>query len=177
MKINISTAHCSLDPEDIESAEDFKVSMFLINTCYCSLFNGKPCCNAFSSEVFKQCQNSCLELDHVFLDMVLMGQIMANTAMSDVSHHARTDKSRAKSNTKFYHRGIQVKHLHNITHSPSLLFPLRYAWRLSCVYMESENGSMMLFDSIILTMGYKVVFKATVRSFLTTASQLQSWSA
>ena len=29
--------------------------------------------------------------------------------MSDVSHHAWTEKSRTKTSTKFYHRSIQVK--------------------------------------------------------------------
>ena len=60
-------------------------------------------------EQIKESRNDCMALDHASFDLVLMGQIMANTTDSKKAQHSRLEHERIKTSTKFYYHCIKVK--------------------------------------------------------------------
>ena len=97
-----------LRPCDVE--EEQKVDEFMSLGCGCKLSNGSPCSNQFTTAYVKDIRLTLSELTTTELDLVLMGQLMANSNTSDVvvteSRHSAT--SRKKAYTTFFHQGKRV---------------------------------------------------------------------
>lgn len=62
---------------DIKERES--VDQFVAVGCGCTKWKGKPCSAQFSKEYIERYRNSCLEISHSELDMVIMGQLSAFT--------------------------------------------------------------------------------------------------
>ena len=80
-----------LRPCDIE--EDKVVEDFMSKGCGCKKWNGKACSEQFSIDYVKQLRVNIRELTTSELDLVIMGQLMAN------SNTSATSQQRGKSHT------------------------------------------------------------------------------
>ena len=94
--------------EDLDQAEQDRISKFLVETCHCSMDKGSPCSNSFSKEDITIMRACCMGMSHSSLDMIIMGQIMAHTVKCTLSSHARSASNRVRLSTNYYHHGIKV---------------------------------------------------------------------
>ena len=84
---------------------------FVEQGCGCS----RRCSRQFSKDHYLTVRAQCQELEHDYLDVALMGVLMAQTSTSEtvdstVSHrHRRESKERERQRTQFYHLGQKVK--------------------------------------------------------------------
>ena len=96
-----------IEERDVDIKE--RESQFWDSTCNCTTYKGGPCNRAFSIEYIRSIRDQCLSLDHQSLDLVLMGQLMANlrrsTSLTDRTH---SNKQREGEHTPYYHQGIKV---------------------------------------------------------------------
>ena len=91
----------------MDIAEENTVIQFTTTTCKCSTFNGGPCSKAFSLEHIQAVRDQCAALNRYSLDLMLMGQIMANTTCSASTAGYLSPLENLR-RAKFYHHGIRV---------------------------------------------------------------------
>ena len=100
-----------LDRREIDKKEEEIVKTFVVEGCACNLNGGNGCSKFFSEEHYQSMRNQCVKRDHDSLDLLIMGQIMANTTQSStvIEHTTRCDKERERVTTQFFHQGKKVK--------------------------------------------------------------------
>ena len=104
---SISDINVELSSHDIQEKDS--VVTFMEAGCHCKLWNGKDCSLQFSPSEVEEVRLSCLALSKSELDMVVMGQIMANSnssAITEASKHLPL--ARKKKYTKYFHQGKAV---------------------------------------------------------------------
>jgi hypothetical protein len=93
------------DERDIDVREFEQVRKFRSDGCGCS----NNCNSLFDEEYILRIRADMAELSHDEFDMILMGQVMAFSNMSETTcGNKRMSKERVHSNTSFYHQGIKV---------------------------------------------------------------------
>ena len=96
---------------DVQEEDD--IHEFVNHGCSCSLGpGGGNCCRQFSYTHYAEMRSWCAELTSAELDLVMLGQAMANTNTSDltirsVQHHHQPHERQRTSST-YYHQGQQV---------------------------------------------------------------------
>ena len=89
--------------------EEEMVRNFTQTGCGFTLYFGGPCNRAFSIEHLTNIRNQCQELDPSYLDLVLLGHIMArNSQFSLIQRSHQKSPLRKKTTTSYYHQGIQI---------------------------------------------------------------------
>ena len=90
---------------------DEKLASFLSKGCGCKFYKGGPCYRQFDATHFRDIQDQCNSLTKDELDLVLLGQIMANISCLDVvgprSKHAPSPRQRSRI-LVFYHHGAKI---------------------------------------------------------------------
>lgn len=78
--------------------------------CGCQLGKrGNPCCTMFTREEYEATMDQCAQLTKEQLDLIVLGQIMANIRTDDVGLRSRRSSSeRQCANVPFYHHGVRV---------------------------------------------------------------------
>ena len=85
------------------------VANFTRTVCGCTLYFGGPCNRAFSTEHLTSIHSQCQELDHSFLDLVLLGQVMATNSRSSLIQQSHQKSTlRKKRRMSYYLQGIQI---------------------------------------------------------------------
>ena len=84
---------------DADKAENEKIVKFMNSGCTCRFNKGKPCYTLFEESHYRSIRNSCAELDHDSLDLVVKAQIMA---------HINTFGNNSHCNAVFYHHSKKV---------------------------------------------------------------------
>ena len=90
---------------------DSELEQFLEKRCGCKRASERPCYTLFSKKHYQEIRWQCAELTRVELDMVLMGQIMANLSNdpeTSSSKFRHTPTQRKLSSMAFFHGGHQV---------------------------------------------------------------------
>ena len=104
---SISDINVELSSHDIQEKDS--VVTFMEAGCHCKLWNGKGCSLQYSPSEVEEVRLICLALSKSELDMVVMGQIMANSnssAITEASKHLPL--ARKKKYTKYFHQGKAV---------------------------------------------------------------------
>ena len=85
-----------------DEREDERVTEFMTSGCECNFNKGKRCSTLFEESHDREIRNSCAELDHDSLDLVIKAQIMAhiNTLNKGEGRHY---------NATFYHLSMKVQ--------------------------------------------------------------------
>ena len=99
MEISDSWKEVDVEKREIDVKEEERVLLFSTEGCGCH----KLCWKQFSAEHYGEMRNNMAQLEHDALDLVIMGQIMAGTTVSN-----------QKIFTHFYHHGKSVSVLHII---------------------------------------------------------------
>ena len=98
-----------IEERDVDIKERERLSKFWDSTCNCTTYKGGPCNRAFSIEYIRSIRDQCLSLDRQSLDLVLMGQLMANVRRStSLTNRTHCTKQREREHTTYYHQGIKV---------------------------------------------------------------------
>ena len=88
-----------VEASDSDLQEDSRVHKFLTDTCKCHLGVGnKPCCLTLSTDAIRKCRQSCFELSHNELDLVIMAQV----------HYFRTVLGATRSVSSYYFHGVKL---------------------------------------------------------------------
>ena len=98
-----------LDDRDIDRNEKEKIDYFFETRCGCGSYRNGPCSRAFSVDHYEFIRSQCQALDHLTLDFVIFGQIMASISTSTtIQHRGHQVKDREKIRTHFMHQGVNV---------------------------------------------------------------------
>ncbi len=93
-----------------ETQEKQVVTDFMRSGCGCKLWQGNCCSEQFSQSYVESARLNCFGLSNTELDMVILGQIMANSNLSPttstVSRNAPSP--RQKKYTKYFHEGSAI---------------------------------------------------------------------
>ena len=83
------------------------MSDFMRSGCGCMKWSGKPCCQQFTLEHVAEIRQGMMTLSSNELDLILMGQILANsnTSESVSTEHYNKETPRIKAYTIDYHQG------------------------------------------------------------------------
>jgi hypothetical protein len=95
-------------PSDYD--EDWVVEDFKQQGCGCKLWKGKPCSGQFCTLYVKLSRLNFTELTTHELDLVIMGQLLANNnnSLTVVTESRHQLMERKKAYTTFYHQGRRV---------------------------------------------------------------------
>ena len=104
---SISDINVELSSYDIQEKDS--VVTFMEAGCHCKLWNGKDCFLQVSPSEVEEVRLSCLALSKSELDMVVMGQIIANFNSSAITEASKNlPLARKKKYTKYFHQGKAV---------------------------------------------------------------------
>ena len=99
----LSVSECvEVETSDIDQQEEENLQNFLSDTCKCHLGTGnKPCCLTLSVNAIRQCRQSCFDLPHNELDLVIMSQV----------HYLRTtggEDNSIRPVSNYYFHGVKI---------------------------------------------------------------------
>ena len=102
-----------LSPEmrDVDIKEEENLDKFVREGCGCKLANGEPCSSYFTTEYYRSVRSQMAELTRTELDLVVMGQIMANINCSPYTSTTKCHRKateRKQTNVTFSHLGHPV---------------------------------------------------------------------
>ena len=99
-----------LELRPVDEQEEDKIKRFVEIGCGCQSNSELNCSSLFSLSHYREIRNSCAELDHDSLDLVVMGQLMAlttnSTTVTDKNDQAQ---ERQRQSTVYMHLGQKVK--------------------------------------------------------------------
>ena len=103
-------ADVEVDFRQLDIDEDSVVEDFMRESCGCKKWDGKPCSGQFHPLYVKVTRLNFSELTTEQLDLVIMGQLIANSSTSDTvvteSRHKATE--RRKAYTRHFHQGRPI---------------------------------------------------------------------
>lgn len=82
-RVPTNSIEVECEPTESEEQENQLVVQYMAKGCGCLLNNGQQCSSQFTTEYVLDVRASCLELTRNELDMVLLGQLMASTDLSE----------------------------------------------------------------------------------------------
>ena len=99
----LSVSECvEVETSDIGQQEEENLQKFLSDTCKCHLGTGnKPCCLNLSVNAIRRCRQSCFDLSHNELDLVIMSQV----------HYLRTtggEDNSIRPVSNYYFHGVKI---------------------------------------------------------------------